>query len=175
MAGSCALTHCFSTDLCPDKFGNNADNPAECDEAHPAAACALPICDADDDDALLALPHAESNLGLLTYKFCHDCACLAKHGMCAELREGLPGLDEVCGCSCAQARTPEERGCVAAALPTPAWHRLTPADDHDGSWSGPSSEADRASATTPAEEYQTVRFLSSLACLRVCRDCRLSL
>eukprot|EP01045_Picozoa_sp_COSAG04_P014871 COSAG04_NODE_1138_length_8106_cov_4.244036_4_plen_691_part_00 len=116
-------------------YGSSAgdcDNPAECAEPHPAAVCALPTCDADDDDALLALRHAESNLGLLTYKFCHDCACLAAHSMCEELREGLPGLDEACGCSCATPRTPEERGCVAASLPTPPWRTddliATPAD-----------------------------------------------
>jgi len=46
--------------------------------------------------------------------------------------------DEACGCSCAAARTPEERGCVAASLPTPAWRT-----------------ADRL--TTPADQYPTVR------------------
>ena len=75
---------------------------------------------------------------MLSFRFCFDCACLAAHSLCEELREGLAGLDEACGCSCAPARTPEERGCVAAALPTPAWRT-----------------ADRL--TTPADQYPTVR------------------
>ena len=98
-----------------------SDNPVECNEPHPAAVCAIPASDPDDDVALLALPYAQNNLGLLSFKFCHDCACLADHSLCDELRPGLPGLDDACGTSCAEPQTLEQHGGVSASLPTPAW------------------------------------------------------
>ena len=105
----------------PEQVDPCAAAPAECDEPHPAAVCVLPACDFDDNTALLALPHADKFMSRLSFQFCVDCACLAANGLCAELRPGLPALDSVCGCSCAPPRTVAQRGCVAAALPTPAW------------------------------------------------------
>eukprot|EP01052_Picozoa_sp_SAG31_P071963 SAG31_NODE_30921_length_374_cov_1.290909_2_plen_64_part_01 len=50
-----SLTKSFSRSCTSDPC---FQNPEECLEAHPAAVCALPVCDADEDDALLALPQA---------------------------------------------------------------------------------------------------------------------
>eukprot|EP01043_Picozoa_sp_COSAG02_P062107 COSAG02_NODE_8490_length_2552_cov_1.863025_1_plen_685_part_10 len=109
--------------------------------------CAIPASDPDDDAALLALPHSEQFLGRLSYKFCLDCACLADHNLCDELRPGLPGLDETCGTSCAKPRSLEQRGCVSASLPTPAWP-----ENGDGQGYG-----DGQALGTPADEYPSVR------------------
>ena len=107
---------------------------AECAVAHPAAVCALPACDPDDDHALLALPNVGRFLGLFSFRFCVGCASLAAHGLCAELRPGLPALDSVGGCSCAPPRTVGERECTSAALETTAWpqhgRQDTPALEH---------------------------------------------
>eukprot|EP01052_Picozoa_sp_SAG31_P041679 SAG31_NODE_6385_length_2036_cov_1.672173_1_plen_362_part_01 len=113
-------------------------HPTECEEPHPAAVCALPVCDADDDAALMALPNADRFLGRLSFPFCADCACLAAHDLCDELRPGIPNLDTVCGCSCAPPRAVAERRCAAASLPTPAW------------------STDGLSHDTPALEYPSV-------------------
>ena len=80
-------------------------------------------------------------MGRLSYQFCVDCACLAAHGMCAELRPGLPDLDSACGCSCAPHRPVAQRECTSAALVTPAW----------------ATDGIPPSATTPAHMYPSVR------------------
>ena len=80
-------------------------------------------------------------MGRLSYQFCVDCACLAAHGMCAELRPGLPDLDSACGCSCAPHRPVAQRECTSAALVTPAW----------------ATNGIPPSATTPAHMYPSVR------------------
>ena len=72
------------------------------------------------------------------YPYCFDCACVASHDLCDELRPGLPGVDGACGCSCGAHRSVQERGCVAASLATTAWRV-------------------RAGPATPADEYPAVR------------------
>ena len=76
---------------------------------------------------------------------------MAAHGLCDELRPGLPGLDAACGTSCAVPRSLAERGCVSAGLPTAAWREGrrpdTPAGDYpsvrDVCAAGLSSAVDR--------------------------------
>ena len=64
-----------------------AADPSACAAPHPAAVCALPAGEPDDDAALLALPHAQDFLGRLSYTWCDGCACLAEHGLCDELAQ----------------------------------------------------------------------------------------
>ena len=110
------------------------ESMADCYEAHPAAVCALPVCDGDDDAALLALPSAGIFLRTLSFPSCRTCSCLAEHELCEELARSWRDrsiLKDACGCSCAAPRLLEERQCTAARLPSPPWREGGPTDTLD--------------------------------------------